>query len=132
MLRQDDWQKAQLVTFGWLHGKKYGGHLAACMIMSVVMNRVKLGWGTVADVIFKYNEKAGNVPPSPEVPQIWSPEFVRLLHECESIFDGSQDYAKGATYFCDTAEPILPWFKEHVLDEHRTKICDMNSLMFFR
>jgi len=104
------------------------------MMMNVIMNRVRLGWGTVAEVIHKFSDKAANPYPIVEVPQIWSPEFVRLLHECEAIFDGSQDYSKGALYFCDTAMPINSWFQSKILDDKAGHPCiaNMNSLMFFR
>lgn len=134
MLRQDDWQRSQLVTFGWLHGKRYGGHLGSCVIMSIIANRVKLGWGSVAEIIHKFPEKAANPLPTYEVPHIWAPDFVRLLSEVENIFDGSKDYAQGATYFCDTAESIADWFQKHILDEKQLhpSVGSMNSLMWFR
>jgi len=133
-LRQDDWQKAQLVTFGWTHGKKYGGHLASCIIMDTIMNRVRAGWGNVADVINKFPQTAANPLPDTEVPQIWGPEFIRLLHEVESVFDSSSSYSKGALYFCDTAAPISEWFQTHILDEKDKHPCigDMNSFRFYR
>jgi hypothetical protein len=133
-LRQDDWQRSQLVTFGWLHGKRYGGHLASTMIMDVIMNRVRLGWGTVAEVIHSYPEKAANPIPETVVPHIWSPEFIRLLHECEGCFDGSTGMSKGALYFCDTSDTISEWFQERILDSKELHPCvgNMNSLMFFR
>jgi hypothetical protein len=102
--------------------------------MDVIMNRVRLGWGTVVEVINSFPEKAANIEPEKVVPHIWSPEFVRLLHECENIFDGSKAYSKGATYFCDTAKPINPWFQEKILNEKDIHpcVCDMNSLRFYR
>ena len=134
MLRQDDWQKAQLVTFGWNHGRRYGGHLAACIIMGVIMNRVRLGWGTTAAVIHDFQKTAANPEPEIEVPQIWEPNFVRLLHEVEGAFDSSKDYSKGALYFCDTALPISEWFQTKILDEKALHPCvgDMNSFRFYR
>lgn len=98
------------------------------------MNRVRLGWGNVAEVIAKYPQTAANPMPENEIPHIWSPEFVRLLHEVESAFDGSKDYSKGALYFCDTAAPITDWFKEKILDCKDIHPCigDMNSFRFYR
>jgi hypothetical protein len=134
MLRQDDWRKSHLVTFGWNAGKKYGGHLGSCIIMSVIMNRVKLGWGTVEEILNKFPQTAANPDIPKDVPQIWSPEFIRLLHEIESIYDGSKDYSNGAVYFCDTAEPVSEWFQEKVLNEKEAHRCvgNMNSLMYFK
>lgn len=134
MLRQDDWNKAQLVTFGWLYGKRYGGHLASCLIMDVIMNRVRAGWGNVANVIYDFPKTAANSVLEYEVPHIWEPNFVRLLHEVESSYDGSKDSSKGALYFCDTALPISEWFKDHILDEKEIHSCigNMNSLQLYR
>lgn len=102
--------------------------------MGVIMNRVRLGWGSVAEVIHKFPQTAANPEPDEDIPQIWSPEFVRLLHEVEGIFDSSKDYSKGALYFCDTAAPISEWFKTKILDEKEMHpvVGNMNSFMFFR
>lgn len=102
--------------------------------MSIISNRVKLGWGSVAEIIHKFPEKAANASPPYEVPHIWSPDFVRLLSEVENIFDGSKDYAQGATYFVDTAQPISEWFQTHILDEKQLHpiVGSMNSLLWLR
>jgi hypothetical protein len=104
------------------------------MIMDTIMNRVRAGWGSVPEVIHKFYETAANPTPEYEVPQIWSPEFVRLLHEVEASFDGSKDTSKGALHFCDTAAPISEWFKTHILDEREKHPCigDMNSFRLYR
>ena len=133
MLRQDDFQKAQLVLTGWRHGREYGGHLASCIIMSCLANRQRAGWGNWLDVIDRIPERSATIEQPTGTPLIWEPGFTRLLHEVEAIYDGSQDYAKGAVYWFDSAKPVTnPWFQTHILDEHRIKLGDMNSLMFFR
>ena len=135
MLRQDDFQKSQLVLTGWRHGQFYGGHLAPCMVMSCLANRQRLGWGTWLEILDSIPKYAATIEQPTGTPSIWEPNFVRLLHEVESIFDGSRDYANGAVYWADTAKPITnPWFQEKILGnlQDHPKVGDMNSLMLFR
>lgn len=133
MLRQDDFLKSQLVLTAWRHGQKYGGHLASCLIMSCLATRQKLGWGNWLDIINTIPNYSATIEQPTGMPSIWEPNFVRLLHEVESIYDGSKDFSNGAVYWFDSADPVTnPWFKEKILDEKRIKVADMNSLMFFR
>jgi antibiotic biosynthesis monooxygenase (ABM) superfamily enzyme len=135
VLRQDDFVKGQLVLLGWRYGHQFGGHLGSCVIMSCLANRQKLGWGSWIDVISNVDKYSATLEQPKDWPSIWEPQFVRLLHECESIHDGSQDYAKGAVYWFDSAKPVdNPWFKEKILDhlEVHPKVGDMNSLIFLR
>jgi hypothetical protein len=123
------------VLAGWRHGQKFGGHLASCLIMSCLANRQKLGWGSWLEIINNIPKYSATIEQPIEIPSVWQPDFVRLLHEVESIFAGSQDYAKGALYWLDSSQPVTNiWFKEKILgnlDIH-PKIADMNSLMLFR
>ena len=134
MLRQDDYMKAQLVTHGWRWGREYGGHLGACMIMSCLMNRVRLGWGTVLEVLDRIPAYAATTEIPSGTPAIWEPQFVRLLHEVEAIYDGTQDYSKGAVFWCDTRQVTTSFFKEKVLSEkeQHPRVVDMNTLACFR
>lgn len=134
MLRQDDFQKSQLVLTGWRYGKEYGGHLAACMVMSCLMNRVRLGWGSVLEVLDRIpNFSATEVTPT-GTPAIWEPTFVKLLHEVESIYDGTQDHSKGAVYWADTREITTPFFKNKIMGEPEAhpRVLEMNTLALFR
>lgn len=133
MLRQDDYQKAKLVETGWRWGKDYGGHLGACIIMSCIMNRVRAGWGTTIEMLDKIPNYAATTETPTGTPSIWEPSFVRLLHEVEAIFDGTQDYAKGALYWCDTRDVTTPFFKERILGDSAThrRIMEMNTLACF-
>ena len=134
MLRQDDYQKAQLVTVGWRWGREYGGHMAACMVMSTLANRVRLGWGNWLEVIDRIYAFSAQIEVPVGTPAIWEPGFVRLLHEVEGIYDGSVDYSKGALYWCDTRRVETPFFKDKILaqlDEH-PRVLEMNTLAFFR
>jgi len=133
VLRQDDFQKSQLVLTGWRWGKQYGGHLAACMIMSCLMNRVRLGWGTVLEVLDKIPNFAATTEMPTGTPAIWEPGFVRLLHEVEGIYDGTNDHSNGALYWCDTRDVSTPFFKEKILGQsevHR-RVMEMNTLALF-
>lgn len=67
-------------------------------------------------------------------PSIWEPTFVRLLHEVDSIFDGTSDHSKGAVYWADLRRIETDFFKEKILgnpDQH-PRIIEMNSLACFR
>lgn len=134
MLRQDDFQKSQLVLTGWRHGKEYGGHLAACMIMSCLANRVRLGWGNWLEVLDRIPLYAAQKEMPTGTPEIWEPNFVRLLHEVEGIYDGSNDYSKGALYWCDTRRIETDFFKDKIVArrEEHPRVCDMNTLTLFR
>jgi hypothetical protein len=133
ILRQDDYLKSQLVEIGWQYGKPYGGWRAAAMVMSVLMNRVRLGWGTLLEVLDKIPSKAATTERPTGTPSIWEPEFVKLLHEVEAIYAGTQDYANGALYWCDTRDVTTPFFLEKILGDHDAHplVANMNSLSFF-
>lgn len=135
MLRQDDFQKAQLVLTAWRHGNVYGGHLASCIIMSCLANRQRLGWGNWLEILDGVPSRSATIEQPTGTPSIWEPNFVRLLHEVEAIYDGSKDYAKGAVYWFDSSKPVTnPWFQEKILGdkEAHPRVGDMNSLMLFR
>jgi hypothetical protein len=143
LLRQDDYQKAKLVTVGWQHGNVYGGHQASCIIMSVLANRVRAGWGTWMDVIDNIPKFAAIKEMPTGSPQIWEPNFVRLLHEVDGIYDGSINYAqsKGNTgtpvsafYWADLRTIETDFFKDKILayPELHPRIGDMNSLTMFK
>ena len=135
MLRQDDFLRSQLVLAGWRHGHVFGGHLASCMVMCCLASRVRLGWGTWMEILNDLPSKSATIEQPLEVPSVWEPQFVRLLHEVDAIFDGSQDYAKGALYWFDSSKPVTnPWFQDKILGDMNThkKVADMNSLMLLR
>lgn len=133
MLRQDDFMKSQLVVTGWRWGKEYGGHLAACMVMSCIMNRVRLGWGNVLDVLDRIPNFAATTELPTGTPSIWEPNFVRLLHEVEGIYDGTVDHSNGALYWCDTRKVETQFFKEKILGDSQThhRVMEMNTLACF-
>lgn len=135
MVRQDDWLKSKLVDYGYTYGAEYGGHLGACLIMSVLANRQRIGWGSWAEVLGNADKFHAHDLQTFTWPQIWGPQFVRLLQEVDGIFDGTQDYAKGGVYWCDSAKPVTnEWFKEKILGNHDIHpiIGNMNSLLIFK
>lgn len=126
----------------WRQGLEYGGHLASCLAASCIMNRIRLGWGAHLEVLKNIpNHSALNIEPNRDaVPSIWEPNFVRLLHEIEGIYNGTgQDYSKGGLYWADMRRIERPWFKDKILDptkedglkEHPC-VVDMNTLRIFR
>lgn len=135
MLRQTDFEKAQLVLTGWRYGKEYGGHLPAMMIMGCLANRVRCGWGSWLEVIERIpNFAADNIIPT-GFPSIWDNNFVKLLHEVESIHEGSGiDVSKGALYWADLRKIERDWFKDKILKDPTAhpRIADCNSLTLFR
>ena len=110
--------------------------MASCMIMSCLANRQRVGWGSWLEIIDRIPDRAATIEQPTGIPQVWEPNFIRLLHEVEAIYDGSKDYANGALYWCDSSQPVTnEWFQEKILNHSSTdhpKIADMNSLMFFR
>lgn len=134
MLRQDDYLKGKLVDVGWQYGSPYGGHLAACMVMGVLANRFRKGWGSWQEIfanIPKY--AASSNPPAFNAPTMWEPGFVKLLHEVEGIFDGTQSMSKDALYWCDTRYVDTPFFQNKILgNPDHPRIVEMNTLALFK
>jgi hypothetical protein len=154
LLRQDDYVRSQLVSYGWRFGQSYGGgHLAGQMVMQVIANRVRAGWGSwlrMLDCVPDY--MAENVLPELVHPSVWEPTFVRLLAAVEGIYDGSvQDMTRGnefsnqgkiksgALYFCALNKVERPWFKNAILEatnpitglKVHEKVWNMNNLAGF-
>jgi hypothetical protein len=149
MLKQESYIQGRLVEVGWRFGQSYsGGHLAGEMIMQVIANRVKCGWGAWLPVLDSVPQfMAENELPPLKHPSIWQPEFVKLLHAVEGIYDGSvPDKANGGLYWADLSKIERPWFLEKIvravnptlpqdgsglcLPQHR-RVADLNSLSFW-
>jgi hypothetical protein len=146
VLKIEEIQKTKLVEIGWSFGQSYGGgHLAGQMIMHVIANRVRCGWGTWLDVITKvpYFMAENQLPPL-EFPSVWNGSFVKLLHVVDGVFDGSvPDISKGALYWADLTRIERPWFQAKIIDpikedgpqagqRQHAIVANMNSLSFFR
>lgn len=135
MLRPDDFVKSQLVLHGWRYGKEYGGHLASCMIMGCIANRVRLGWGSWLEILERIPQFAAEETLPTGTPNLWEPGFSRLLHEVESIYDNSgTDYSKGGLYWADLRRVDRQWFKDKILSQSQVhpRIADCNSLAIFK
>ena|SRR5271156_1064280 len=146
MLKIEEIQKTKLVEIGWSFGQSYGGgHLAGQMIMHVIANRVRCGWGSWLDVIAKVPFfMAENVLPVLEFPSVWNGSFVKLLHVVDGVFDGSvPDISKGALYWADMNRIERPFFKSKIVDpikedgpqagmRQHPVVANMNSLAFFK
>jgi hypothetical protein len=105
------------------------------MIMSCLANRQRLGWGSWLEVIEGIPSRSAQLEQPIGIPSVWEPGFVRLLHEVESIFDGSKDYAKTGLYWADLSKPVTnPWFQEKILNDQQAHpvMGNMNSLTIFR
>ena len=136
MLRQDDFLKGQIVLEAWRQMYEQGGHLACVLVMGVLACRVRKGWGNWLEVLASLPKHSAlkDQPNRDKFPPIWEPQFVRLLHEVEPVFDGTSDPAKGALYWCDTRYIETDFFKDKILsnkDDH-PRVVEMNSLALFR
>jgi hypothetical protein len=150
MLKQDDYIKSKLVEYGWRFGQSYGGgHLAGQMIMHVIANRVRVGWGPWLRMLDRVPDyMAENSLPELVHPSLWEPTFVKLLSAVDGIFDGSMpdmtrgahsEKKSGALFFCALNKVERPWFKSNIIDavnpvtglRVHEKVADMNTLAFF-
>lgn len=141
MLRQDDYIRSALVSYGWRYSQAYvGGHLAGQLVMHCIANRARAGWGSwleVLDNVPKYIAEK-EMPPLIHG-SVWSAEFVKLLHAVEGIHDGSaQDLSKGALYFGDLGHIETDFFKNLIAGENELGlrqhplVASIGSLSFFR
>ena len=143
MLRQDDLCKSLLVIFAWRQGLEYGnGHIPACMIMSVLANRVRAGWGTWLEVLDSVDRYAAAPLVYEGTPDLREPGFTRLLHEVDLIYAGSKNDAlafvnrtqqEPAMYWADTRRIETEFFKKKIQGnpEHRI-IINQNTLALYR
>jgi hypothetical protein len=108
------------------------------IILGCLANRQKLGWGTYLDILKGVPKfSATLVQPNRDLyPDIWSPNFVKLLHAVDGVYDGSiGDPALGGLYWCDLRAGISgitnPWFRDKILNSHR--VCaNQNSFTVFQ
>lgn len=136
MLRQDDYVKAQLVTYAWRYTKQYGGHDAALMVMSAIANRQKAGWGSWLEVIARIPALAAETecPNKDAYPNLFDQNFIKMLQAVEQIYAGTKDYCNGGLYWCDLRKIETDWFRNKITGdlENHTRCADMNCLTFFR
>lgn len=146
MLKQDDFIKAKLVELGWRFSQSYGGgHLAGQLVMHVLANRFRTGWGSWLSILDRVPVfMAEKELPKLEYPSVWEPVFVKLLHVVDGVYDGSTpDLSKGALYWGDLGKIESSWFLEKIVQAKKEdqngdlvpvhpRVNDMNSLSFWR
>lgn len=138
-MRQDDFCRSMVVLEAWRWGKDYGNQPCQ-MVAGCLMNRVRLGWGSPLDVLQRLPRFAPTLelPNRDAWPDIWSPEFIKLLHTIPLIVEGSMaDPACGGLYWADLSKGRTgvtnPWFIEKVLDSPlRSVCCNMNAFTVWR
>jgi hypothetical protein len=138
MVRQDDFLKSLLVLECWRQGKDFGNHQIPLMIMGCLANRQRLGWGSFLDIVkgVKKFSATLELPNRDEFPDIWEPNFVKLLHAVDGVYDGSiGDPALGGLYWADLSKGRAgvtnPWFREKILDV-RTPCANQGPFTIFK
>lgn len=142
MLTADQFLKGKLVEMAWRFGSSYNcGYLGGVMIMNCLANRFRLGWGSWLDVLAHVpNFMAESEIPELKLTSVWEPNFVKLLHAVDGVFDGSAvDTTKGALYWADLNKIERDWFKKKVVDATREDglrahpiVGNMNSFSVFK
>lgn len=103
------------------------------MVMSCLANRQRLGWGTWGDIIQAIPKFTAETFVPTGFPELWNPIFTRMLHEVESIYEGTIDYAKGGIYWGDTRNIDSEFFKEKILyNPEHPRVVEMNSFSVWR
>jgi hypothetical protein len=112
------------------------------MIGSIIANRVRKGWGNWLEVIDRIPRFAAIKEMPVVMPEVWSPLFVKFLHEVDAIYDGSKNYASfktqdgtpvDALYWCDSRFIETDYFRDKIIgqpDIHK-RIGDMNTLLLY-
>ena len=136
MLRQDDVVRTLVVLECWRQGKDFGSSQVPLMIMGCLANRVRLGWSN-------WFETLKNIPkysallkqPNRDIfPDLWEPNFIRLLQSVEGVMEGSMiDPACGGVFWADLRHIDNPWFLAKVLnDPLRSPCANLNSFTIFK
>jgi len=110
------------------------------MIAGCLSNRVRLGWGSWLEVIKKVAHFSATLeqPNRDQLPDIWEPNFIKLLHSIDGIYDGSiADPALGGIYWADLSKGIKgitnPWFVEKILNSPaHTQCANQGPFTIFR
>jgi len=130
MVRQDDFVKSLLILECWRQGKDFGNHQIPLMIMGCLANRQRLGWGSFLDILKGIPKFAATLiqPNRDQVPDIWEPNFIKLLQGIDGVYDGSvPDPALGGIYWADLSKGkkgiTNPWFQEKVIDSASHLAC---------
>lgn len=107
----------------WRQGKDFGNHQIPMMIMGCLANRQRLGWGSYLDILKGVAKFSAVIeqPNRDQFPDIWEPNFVKLLHVIDGIYDGSiPDPAIGGVYWADLSKGkdaiTNPWFAQKIMN----------------
>jgi len=135
MLRQDDFRNSMVVLEAWRQGKDHGVQVCQ-MIAGCMANRERLGWGKWTAIIQSISKFSATLelPNRTAFPDLWEPNFIKLLHTVPGIIDGSApDPACGGIYWADLAQPVTnDWFKKKVLGSSVIRIrANQNSFTVF-
>jgi len=135
IVRVDDFVASVLALTAWRYTKEYGGYMVGFMVMSVLCNREKAGWGSLMECIEKIPEFSAVLeqPNQNSFPETWAPGFVKMLQEAPSIRNGnSVDLSHGALYWCDIQNINNPWFQENVMNKKEMPSATLNSFYCYR
>lgn len=132
--------KSLLILECWRQGKDFGNHQIPLMIMGCLANRQRLGWGSYLEILKGVPKFAATTeqPNRNEFPDIWAPDFVKLLQAVDGVYDGSiPDPSLGGVYWADLRKGksgiTNPWFQEKILDNpSRTACANQGSFTIFR
>jgi hypothetical protein len=110
------------------------------LIMGCIANRQKAGWGSFLEVLKGIPKFSATLeqPNRDQYPDIWSPEFVKLLHAIDGVYDGSlADPALGGLYWADLSKGknsiTNPWFREKVMESPLRSVCaNQNAFTVFK
>lgn len=130
MVRQDDFMKSMLVLECWRQGKDFGNHQIPMMIMGCLANRQRLGWGSYLDILKGVPKFSATLeqPNRDQFPDIWEPNFVKLLHAIDGIYDGSiPDPSIGGIYWADLSQGkkgiTHEWFLKKIIEHPAHSAC---------
>jgi hypothetical protein len=126
--------KSQLVECGHKYGSHYGGKEACLLILHVLKNRQKAGWGTYLHILDTVEKWHAAPPKKTTQPDLWDRNFLSLLNEIDGICDDTRkDPTNGALYWGDLTDIQSDFFLEHVCrNPEKHRCADMNSLTFFK
>lgn len=99
----DSYIKAQLAELGWKWASA-AGHNTRVAVVLTVANRVRAGWNG-GDWLAVLNEAEAIRPRVPH-PDPRDPEFLALLAEVDTIYDGGQDVLTGGALWFAKSEFI--------------------------
>lgn len=139
MLRQDDAVKSYLVLECFRQGSDFGQQ-PSLMVLGCLANRMRLGWGSWLEVLQKLPKFSATLeqPNRDKWPDIWNPEFIKLLHAVDGIYDGSvANPALEGLYWADLSKGIKGitnlWFVEKILHSPaHAAVANQNSFTIFR